>query len=514
MLDNVFDKLKETVSQNTIANQTYLVIEEVISSVVEAVNPPTIWMSYSRSFGEAAFKFRFQGDVTEDKISSGDEISGSILNYYSDNIKFQYKNGYTIITVIVRQSATDYTKKIVASGVLSVIASLILEILLTEKQLAVFSNSILWPTAQLFIGSLLLVATPVTFICLVSNVANYTSVASKFPTVNKVTLRYLWTSIMSAIIGLLVFLMARPFFPFAMDSIYRMKGGSHGLTLSSLASAISGIVPTNIIQPFVEQNSLKLLFLAFLTGIAVASVEREQGGVLSAVDSIKAVFCKMLTIIFHFTPLMLFIIIMTIIMYEGMSFMLTELLILLFVLLGMAFLVIVYVLMLRIHGHSPLEFYQATRGCFKNVFKLGSSIDAIPYTVKTCNKKLGLPLRPLEVAIPLGASINMDAVCMTETFMLLIMEYVCGYEMTISRVMLIFILVVGVSIGAPNRPGTLTVVSFVVLTQIGISTDVIATVLFIEVIINRLLATLNVAGDVVTAKIVGEQERQAINKNI
>ena len=511
VLDFVFDKLRETVSQNTIANQTYLMTEEVISSVMDTVNPSVIWANYSRSFGESTFKFRFKGVVSESDISSEDEIAGSIINHYSDNIKFQYKNGYTVITILVRQSSTDYTKKLIASIIMSIMASIVLEIILTEKQLVVFSDSFLWPTAQLFIGTLLLVSTPVTFICLVSNIANYSGLVSKFPSIRKVALRYFGTSLMSAVIGLVIFYLAKPFLSLRADTSYVLPSGSHGLTLSSLSTAISGIVPTNLFQPFIEQSSLKLLFLAILIGVAVAAVEREQGGIQSAVDTIKALFCKMLTIIFHFTPIMLFVVVMTLIMYEGISIMSIEMLILLFTLLGMLILCGIYAIMLLAHGHSPFEFYQATRNCFKNVFKLGSSIDAVPYTIKTCNKKLNLPLRPLEVAIPLGASINMDAVCMTETFMLLALEYCCGYEITIPRILLILVLVLGVSIGAPNRPGTLTIVSFVVLPQLGVSTEVIATILFIEVVINRLLATINVAGDVVTAKIVGEQERRAIH---
>ena len=160
-----------------------------------------------------------------------------------------------------------------------------------------------------------------------------------------------------------------------------------------------------------------------------------------------------------------------------------------------------YIFELRINGIKPFEFISKIKKCLIEGFRAGDSVVAVPTTVKYCEKNLNLPRRPLEVAISLGASTNMDAIILTETVLILTFAGAEGMELTPSKLLLIFFLILGTSFGVPTSAGSLTVVAMVILPTVGLDPALLTTVVFVEAIVNNFLSAFDVFGNVVAVKI-------------
>ena len=167
---------------------------------------------------------------------------------------------------------------------------------------------------------------------------------------------------------------------------------------------------------------------------------------------------------------------------------------------------------LLLHRIRPQKLSGLLKQCFRETYMIGSSVDAIPNTIRRCSEKLELPQKPLEVSIPLGANMNMDGNCAVLMLLMPVIGLINGVDLTFVEAMIMGLTILMLSIGAPNQPGSLTVATMILLPQLGLSEDVITITLIVEIITCRILAASNVLGDVVSSKIIGEQERRRVQK--
>ena len=107
---------------------------------------------------------------------------------------------------------------------------------------------------------------------------------------------------------------------------------------------------------------------------------------------------------------------------------------------------------------------------------------------------------------------NMDGNCAVLMLLMPVIGLINGVDLTFAEAMIMGFTILLMSLGAPNQPGSLTVATMILLPQLGLSEDVITITLIVEIITCRILAASNVLGDVVSSKIIGEQERKAVQK--
>ena len=507
----VDEKLKEIGLEKHIYNQVMLVSEELILRIEEE-HPEKVQVSITNSFGEYNIRFTFPAEKPIELFEDTEEISNRILNHYAERIRTRYRPGSVSVTLCVQQSYTRYSRFSIAALVLALIVSWLLWHFVPSENIPYLQKTYLWPIERIFTRSVLLLATPVTFFCIVFNIANYTNLVDRYPDIRRVVVRYTLTSIVTIMAGYAVFSLIKPLFHNigVLEEFQKISGAE--LDFSTLWDAIASMVPSNILQPFIDSTTLQLCFVAVLLGIAVGAIDRQTGKVKAVTDTIRDLFCKMLSIIFHFSPLMLFFCVVDIILYHGFKSIGYQLCLLLSIILGCLLICILYCVSLYCNGISPNDFFKKMKKTFGEVFLIGSSIDAVPITIKDCARNLNFPKRPLEVSIQLGAHVNMDGTCVSEMILFLVLAEVSGVHLSGVEVVVLGLLILAVTLGAPNQPGSLTVASFVILPQLGLSTDYVTTVLLVEIATSRILAMSNVIGDVVCATIVGERERRRVKR--
>jgi Na+/H+-dicarboxylate symporter len=142
----------------------------------------------------------------------------------------------------------------------------------------------------------------------------------------------------------------------------------------------------------------------------------------------------------------------------------------------------------------------------KDVFLKGSSLAAIPLTLRFCKRQLGIPQNVSSFVIPLGATINMDGTCVCLSIVCLFFARICGINLGGSDIAILLFMVFVLSLGAPIAPGTIILCMATLFGQMGISLEGLSLLIGLNFILEMLLGMVNSMGDVVIALDVAKRE--------
>ena len=88
-----------------------------------------------------------------------------------------------------------------------------------------------------------------------------------------------------------------------------------------------------------------------------------------------------------------------------------------------------------------------------NAFGTCSSSATIPISKQRMEDEMGVSNKITSIAIPLGATVNMDAVSILMSFMIMFFANACGINVRISMMIIILLANVLLSVGTPGIPG-------------------------------------------------------------
>ena len=88
-----------------------------------------------------------------------------------------------------------------------------------------------------------------------------------------------------------------------------------------------------------------------------------------------------------------------------------------------------------------------------NAFGTCSSSATIPISKQRMEDEMGVSNKITSIAIPLGVTVNMDAVSILMSFMIMFFANACGINVSISMMIVILLANVLLSVGTPGIPG-------------------------------------------------------------
>lgn len=122
----------------------------------------------------------------------------------------------------------------------------------------------------------------------------------------------------------------------------------------SFPEFISSLIPSNIMDPFISGNSVQLLILAVIIGIAVGALRNKQAFIGKLIDGLNNIFIQVLNLIFVFSPYALFFAVLAIILAsEGYELGLVAA-IFVTIILGLIVLILIRCIILMVNHISPI----------------------------------------------------------------------------------------------------------------------------------------------------------------
>ena len=389
---------------------------------------------------------------------------------------------------------------------------------LSEKIIQIIS-----PFGSVLISMLKMIVIPIIFFSLVSGAASLP--IKKFGKIGIfVLLWYFATSLFAAFFGCIMALVLNPEmqnfaalsgkFTDAVASM-KMKGDSG----SSFAQFLNGLF-MNPFQALAEGNFLPIIIFALLFGLAIrvlidkngedSEIGKSGNMLLQFLDICQRASFQIIDWIMEYFPLGVFALTAVNFATYGAKLFMPYFQITICVIIGVLSMVfVIYPIFLAIFcKENPYKIIYKIKEAIFTAFLTRSSAATLPCSFRVMDD-LDVRRELSSFSLPLGATINMDGVCVHLPVFAILAANIFGIDLTIGQLAVLVISVVFASVGAGGIPGGSVFLLFMVLNNLGLDDVQTATVVALAIGINPLLdmfeTACNVTGDNVCTYIVGKK---------
>ncbi|WP_279129663.1 dicarboxylate/amino acid:cation symporter [Photobacterium phosphoreum] len=327
---------------------------------------------------------------------------------------------------------------------------------------------------------------------------------------------YSLTSTLAICLGLGVSL-AIPKWPHLIDTA-QITVGNHIQLIDNSASSGGAIAEklfsmalVNPFQALATTNLLAIVVFALLLGVALLASLPSEHPVFDIISGINIAINRVISAVIKLAPLAVFAIVFQFTAQSGNSIF-GELL--LFALLVFSLTLvhggIVLPLLAKIFtGIKYSTLFRALSAPMAMAFATSSSSATLPLSLQTAQEDLGISQPTSSMVLPLGSIMNMDGTALFEGVAAIFLAQLYGIELGTSGLILIFIMAMVSSIGAPGMPsGSMSGMQLVLL-AVGIPLEAIAILLIIERPLDTFRTAVNVEGDLIAALVVDKWQNQS-----
>ena len=488
--------LRKSHTAEAVVSETTLIFEALCHSIFAQQENAVIRVSGAERLGYVLIRLGFEGRMYIPESDEDGELSpeGMVLRAYADKLDCSYHSGYNRILITVRRGSLASLLPCIIGMLAAIAVVLPIRLLSDARASALLLNNLVFPLEELFTNAVLMVCAPVTFLSFLKNMTDTYIIAERSSDTRRLNRDVIKSSVLSVLLAIGFALVVahvtqnhRPTVVFGISRQIDM----------TLPEWITSLIPSDIFTPFQTVSPFPLFIVAAIVTYALCSSGKYFDKVKDAIDTGYALFSRMLGIVMYALPFFVFAATLDLLLGSGFGVLLYLLGLVLTVLLGLTFLIAYYVIRLRRAGEPVIPFVKLLVPQLCENWKIGSAIDAVPFNIRYCILHHHMDRRRIENALPVLAQINLDGNCFIITLTALILMLTGQADVTAQGVAAVAILVLFLSLGAPNQPGSCLIGMVILLTYMD-AHELIPIAIFCEMFFGGLQNLINVTGDLVT----------------
>ena len=382
-----------------------------------------------------------------------------------------------------------------------------------------FISNYIKPFGTIFINLLKLIAVPLILASLIKGISDLKDISKLSKMGGRTIITYLITTLTAVTIGLILVNVIKPgksisvdtrnelVEAYATDTQAKQKAAAKQQELGPL-QALVDMVPSNIfLAASNNRNMLQVIFFALFFGIGMILLnEKKVAPVKNFFDSFNSIILKLIDLIMLSAPYGVFALLAALVV-EAPSLELFKALALyaLTLLLGLAAMIIIYVLIVQLLTKRKISFF--VRGIAPAqllAFSTSSSAATLPVTMECVEGNLGVDKEVASFVLPIGATINMDGTSVYQGVAAVFIAQAFGLDLSLSAQLGIVFTATLASIGTAAVPSAGIVMLVIVLAQAGIPEAGLALIFAIDRPLDMCRTIVNVTGDAAVSMIVGK----------
>jgi len=352
----------------------------------------------------------------------------------------------------------------------------------------------------LYINALRMMIFPLVFCSIVLGIQSIGSVGKTGKVGGQSLLYFGGTTLFASLLGLFLPKVLALVFPAAMGVGFNFDMQEADIVatkFTSILDTVRNLLPANPVKAFADSNMLQVLVFSIVCGAAGLAVKEKAEPFFDLCDAINEIAVKVISIVMRFTPLGVFCSIAVVVYSNGLETILSlgKLLLILYI-VTILYMFFFYGGIVKIIGKVGIKtFFSKVMPAALNAFGTCSSNATIPIS-KRCADDLGVPNEISSLALPLGATINMDAVSILMSFMIIFFGNACGVEIGFGMMVIVMLANTLLSIGTPGVPGG-AIASFAALSAIaGLPAGIMTLYISVNTLCDMIATCCNVLGDV------------------
>ncbi len=508
------------ISKKLVLKTELLSEETIVQFARHATENAVLFIQIRRFLGDASVSIRVSGeafDPYESTIPSGEleddeenAIRSILFRAHGEKFKYSHKNQVNRARILVGQSERTNLYATIAALFLGLLVGAIMKFILPGEFSDILGSYVFNPVKTMFMNALKIVIAPVVFFSIVTCVSQFKNIAELGKIGIKVMGMYIMTTVIAVLIGITFVLLIKPGeWGFATAGTIAVQQVSVDTNVdTSILHTIVNIVPSNFVQPFLESDTLQIIFLAVICGIAVGMIGEYSAVLKEIFEACNSLFLTITTMIAKLIPVAVFCSVILMIVEIGGSSLLSVLSAAVTQIFSVLCMICVYgILVLLVGRLNPLKFFSKNKEGMLTSFSLSSSSAAMPTNMRICTDKLGISSKVSSFSIPLGATVNMDGTCIYLSVLSLFLARAYGVEVPISAMISLGITIILLSLGAPGVPGSAFICLGVVLKQIHVPVEAVGLIMAVTPILDMFDTMSNTTGDMTTALIVAKSEK-------
>lgn len=440
-----------------------------------------------------------------------DAIRSIVSRLLGNAFALRHRGG--INSAVIQVAKPRFRQLILTLGALvgGLLTGLLLSAALPKETNATIAEYVFTPVATMFLNALKMVVGPLVLFSIASSIAEFNDIRSLGRIAGKVMGGYCVTSVIAILVGSAVWFLI-PIGDPALRNAVTDAGASITATAQntsvSLLDTVVGIIPSDVIQPFLSMNMLQIIFIAAMTGLAAGALANRLTVFRTFLNECNLVFSRITTMIIGVMPLAIFCNMAKLTQTMELSQLASALVWIPVIYAGDLVMLLVYALLIRLVGReNPLTFYRKFYPVMLTGYTLGSSNGTLPTSMDICGRELGISRRIYSFSLPLGATVNMDGSCVAMSISALFFAKIFGVPVDLSTLLTLFLSIFVLSVGAPGVPGAALICISLLLPQIGVPAEAISIVMGLYALVGMITACVNVTGDAAMTLIVAKSEK-------
>lgn len=274
---------------------------------------------------------------------------------------------------------------------------------------------------------------------------------------------------------------------------FQAKGGS-GIDFTEVFKMFIDIVPKNLVDPMLSNNTLQLITFAVIFGISILSVSDSAGNVINILVELEKVIQRTTMMLLNLLPAVIFISVFQLLIQGQLAELASTIKIpLVFSLIDFIWLAILFLRVLIRCKVAPRTLIKKTMPVCIQAFLTASSAATLFLNMNTCEKELGIDKKLVNFGVPMGQVIYMPGFICEQAIMMFGIAHIFGIELTWMMLLIESILAVLLSIALPPIPGGGVICFSIMMTQLGIPLEGMAIALPLEVVIDHICTGLNLS---------------------
>lgn len=390
-----------------------------------------------------------------------------------------------------------YSTLIFGSAIVLGIISGLLQLEWIEKAAEIIS--------ELFISLLKLISLPIIFLSIISTSTGMENL-QQIKQLGKKVLKYtLLTTLLAATLSFFLFLFIWPVGhsqEFFSSSILEKSSQPSYLTF------FLQIIPSNVVQPFNENNVIGVLFLALLLSFAIISLQPEPKRILhSFFSSFYLAVMKITQWIVKAMPLAIWAFLVLFIrdLQKGLPFKSLALYLTCVVSANLIQALVVLPVLLKIKGLKPFELFIKVFPALSVAFFAKSSTAALPMSMRYAEKNAGISKQVASFSLPLCTTVNMNGCAAFIFITVLFVSMAEGMVYTPLEMSFWIILSTIAAIGNAGVPMGCYFLASAFLANMGVPLTILGIILPFYAFIDMLESSINVWSDLSVTALVHQE---------
>ena len=499
-------------------NRTALMCEESVNLLLEHAQPGTAKLYLRKVLGTVSIEvsipgqeFAFTEDFSPLSVETDDDeakaaLQTLLLRSFGDRVSFKRRNGRNSVRITAQKSPYSFLYQTLSAIVLAVLCGVVCRNFVPESVYSALNYAFLEPVRTMFMSALKIVIAPIVFFSLVNSVSQFGGVSDIGKTGGKFMVVFLMMELLGCVAAGLVFYGAGALgFPFtrlagALSETVQASG-----TEWSIRDVIVNIVPSNFVRPFLQSDMLQLMFLGIICGISVGMIGDYSKPLTDMFKACNELFMKMTSLLTKFIPFAVLCSIWSMVLTAGAGLLFSLAGIIFIVLAGLAVLMVVDCVRLKMSGLSVVKFVRKYSPAMAHVLSTTSSVASLPENMKAADS-LGIPQKIYSFALPLGVIFSKNGSIFYRALTALFMAEVFGVDVSFWVMVSVLVSAAVITLSTPGVPGGAYIAFSALLAQMGVPAEALACIIGVDAVMDIFIAVVNSFGVMVSSLTISKAE--------